>query len=65
MSFESFSSYLAEKEGLQITGALDGFAVRWGGEVVDVFPSLMGAIAGRFIAQNALHLLNETLKGRK
>ena len=44
-----------------LTGHADGFALRWGGEVVEVFPSLLGAIAGRLAAGVALKDLTACL----
>lgn len=40
-----------------VTGHADGFALRFGGEVIDVFPSLLGASAGRNAAKDALAML--------
>ena len=45
----------------EVTGHPDGFALRWGGEVVEVFPSLLGAIAGRLACYCALAELAECL----
>ena len=44
-------------EGLVITGHLDGFAIRFGGEVVEIYPTLKGAEDGRRAARAALEQL--------
>ena len=52
-----------------LTGHLDGFALFWDGEAVDVFPTYDGAVEARRAAKDALSMMaatfaNPTLKAR-
>lgn len=44
-----------------LTGHLDGHALRWGGEVVQAYPTMAAACVGRQTAQEALAMLAATL----
>lgn len=46
---------------LTITGHLDGYALLFGGVLVDVFPTLDGAVRGRAAAKEARSMLAATL----
>ena len=47
---------------LDLTGHPHGFAIRFGGEVVDVFPTWDGAVAGLRAARAAMAQLTQSLK---
>jgi hypothetical protein len=46
---------------IEITGHLDGFAVRYDGAEVAVYPTLMGAETGRTVAREALAQLTKLI----
>lgn len=46
---------------IQCTAHRDGYAIWFGGEVVDVFPAFLGAHQGMKAAREAMRLLDETL----
>ena len=48
-----------------VTASRDGFALRFGGEVVAEYPGLLGAKAGRDAAKASLDLLDDTLAMRR
>lgn len=51
-----------------VTAHIDGYCLRWDGEVVAIYPTLAGAALGREDARDALAMLAATLAtapGRK
>lgn len=61
---EAFATHLALTKGVQMTGHIDGFCISYGGGVVEVFPSFVGAKKAKLIADEALVMLSDCL-GRK
>ena len=59
---EAFAQQLIASDGIQATGHPDGFCLRFGGEVVEVFPSFIGVKKGKLIADEALTMLADCLR---
>jgi len=60
---EAYRLHLATR-GVDVTGHPDGIAIRYGGEVVEVYPAFLAAKTGLLIARDALVMLSDCL-GRK
>lgn len=61
---ERYRQHLIATIGLEVTGHPHGYCIRFGGEVVDVFPTLSDVAAGLVPARNARRMLAECL-GRR
>lgn len=59
---EAYRLHLADSEGVQVTGHPDGICLRFGGEVIEVFPALIGAMRGQLTATEALVMLSNCLR---
>lgn len=61
---EAYRLHLIATQGVTLTASLEGIALHYGGDVIDVFPTFLGAKKGLLIALEANALLSDCLNRR-